>query len=78
MGWQEEIDSGAETRASISRRGGLTRARVTQLMKLLDLPEAVRGEMLSSPESYRDWTIRRALEEATGVAPRGRLDSSST
>jgi len=68
MSWQEEIDSGDETRASISRREELTRARVTQLMKLLELPEAVRQAMISSPESYRDWTIRRALTETMAKA----------
>ncbi len=68
MSWQEEIDSGDETRASISRREELTRARVTQLMKLLELPNEVRQAMLSSPENYRDWTIRRALTETMAKA----------
>ena len=66
--WQEEIDSGSCTRASIARRENLTRARVTQLMKLLELPDAIKDAMLKDPEGYRDWTIRDALKMVKGKA----------
>lgn len=51
--WAEEIDAGVVARADIARREGISRARVTQLMKLLDLGNDVReaiqaGEMICS------------------------------
>ena len=42
--WQRQIDLGM-TRAEIARQEGLTRARVTQLMKLSRLPKEVRHEI---------------------------------
>ncbi len=66
--WQEEIDSGSHTLASIARRENLTRARVTQLMKLLELPDAIKDAMLKDPEGYRDWTIRDALRMVIDTA----------
>lgn len=46
MVWAAEIDTGVATRASIARREGLSRARVTQLMRLLGLEGRVRSEIL--------------------------------
>ena len=66
--WQEEVDSGRHTRAGIARRENGTRARVTQQMKLLELPDAIKDAMLKDPEGYRDWTIRDALRMVKGKA----------
>ena len=60
--WAAEIAGGA-TRADIARREGITRARVTQLMKLLDLPAAVRGRLAADGPNTVGWSIRRALRE---------------
>ena len=62
--WAAEIDAGA-TRASIARREGLTRARITQLMKLLALPSRVRAELAG--DTGAQWSIRRALRELEEV-----------
>jgi ParB-like chromosome segregation protein Spo0J len=46
MAWAAEIGAGVATRASIARREGLSRARVTQLMRLLGLEGRLRTEIL--------------------------------
>lgn len=63
--WQAEIESGGITRADISRREGLSRARVTQVMALLDLPDDVQQRLLDGEEQ---WSIRQALRVAGGGA----------
>ena len=62
MAWQVEIEAGEVTRADIARREGLTRARVTQVMSLVKLPDEVKGMLLDG--EGEDWSIRRALREA--------------
>ena len=42
LDWQSLIEQESISRAEISRREGLSRARVTQLMRLLKLPEEVQ------------------------------------
>lgn len=58
--WQAEIEAGGITKADIARREGLSRARVTQVMALLDLPDDVQQRLLDGEEQ---WSIRRALRE---------------
>ena len=46
--WQEEIESGV-SRASIGRREGLSRARMTQLMRLTLVPLEIRTRIFVDP-----------------------------
>lgn len=64
MAWQEEIESGEMNRARIARRERITRARVTQVMALLDLPHEVRDRLLAEDEEMRGMSIREALRTA--------------
>ena len=66
MAWQQEIDSGGMNQARIARRERVTRARVTQVMALLDLPKDVRDRLLAEDEQVRGMSIREALRTATG------------
>lgn len=61
MGWQAEIDARGIRQADIARRERITRARVTQIMSLLDLPESLRADLLSGHHGSDLWSIRRAL-----------------
>lgn len=61
LSWKEEITAGLATRASIARREGITRARVTQVMSLLRLPLPVQQMLRDDHAEIRDWSIRRAL-----------------
>ena len=61
MRWQREIEEGGIRRADIARRERLTRARVTQVMSLLDLPDEVKEELLAIDRGRPDWSVREAL-----------------
>jgi hypothetical protein len=63
LGWQKLIEQESISRAEISRREGLSRARVTQLMSLLRLPEEVQRGLLVGAPKYVGWTVRRGLRE---------------
>jgi hypothetical protein len=63
MAWAVEMESSGIRRADIARREGITRARVTQVMSLLKLPEDVRVSVLAGGEPR---TIRGALEVVAG------------
>jgi hypothetical protein len=63
LGWQKLIEQESISRAEISRREGLSRARVTQLMRLLKLSEKVQQGLLGSAPEYAGWTVRRGLGE---------------
>ena len=52
MKWQEDIESTGITRADIARREGLSRARGTQIISLLDLPEEMRASLLAMDRCY--------------------------
>ena len=68
MHWQKDIDDGSK-RADIARREGLTRARVTQLMRLLALPRKLQRKILDSDADVAGWTIRYAIQLATEGGP---------
>lgn len=63
--WQAEIGGGDISRADIARREGVTRARVTQVLKLLDLDADVQEALLDGEVV---WSINRALREV-GARP---------
>ena len=63
LDWQKLIEQESITQAEISRREGLSRARVTQLMSLLKLPEKVQQGLLAGASEYVGWTVRRGLGE---------------
>ena len=64
LDWQKLIEQESISRAEISRREGLSRARVTQLMSLLKLPEKVQQGLLAGALEYAGWTVRRGLRDS--------------
>jgi hypothetical protein len=64
LDWQKLIEQQSISRAEISRREGFSRARVTQLMRLLKLPEKVQQGLLAGAPEYAGWTVRRGLGKA--------------
>ncbi|MCP5069240.1 MAG: hypothetical protein GY946_21970 [bacterium] len=62
--WETELREGSVRRADLARRHGWSRARITQLMTLLDLPDDVRRGLLEGASEFRGWSIRRALTAA--------------
>ena len=61
--WQGFLESGAAaSQADIARRGGITRARVTQIMGMLRLAPEIQQHVLSMPAAVRRPAItERAL-----------------
>ena len=60
--WQQEMDSNpAMTKAKIATREGLSRARVTQIMNLLELPEGIQAFLRdpSAPVQIQAFSERR-------------------
>ena len=68
MAWQREIEEHGLKRADIARREGITRARVTQIMSLLQLPPEVKDRLLAGTTDTAGMTVRAAL--AMVVKPR--------
>ena len=67
--WAVDLAGGLK-KSEIARREGLTRARVTQLMKLVNLPDEVKTGVKAGDGSFAGWSIRQAIELAAqgGVA----------
>ena len=63
LDWQKLIEQESISRAEISRREGLSRARINQLMSLLKLPEEVQQGLLAGASEYAGWTVRRGLRD---------------
>jgi hypothetical protein len=61
--WQRQLDSGeVRNRAEIARREGITRARVTQVIGLLELAPEIQERILSLPVTHhRSLVTERAL-----------------
>ena len=52
--FQELLEAGVvNNRAEIALRYGLSRARVTQIMKLLELPESAQEYVMALPDAER-------------------------
>ena len=66
MAWQRDIEEKGMRRSEIARRERYTRARVTQIMKLVELPEDVKGMILVGDEAVAGWTVRKGIEVAAG------------
>jgi hypothetical protein len=64
IGWQDVIHKKGLRRADIARRERCTRARVSQVMTLLDLPADMQQDLLANVPFTRSWSIRHALELA--------------
>ena len=62
MEWQKVIEAEGIDRAEIARRNGYTRARVTQLMSLLRLPDDLKTKLLAEDADLAGWSIRRAIQ----------------
>ena len=76
--WQGLLESGeARNQAEISRREGVTRARVTQVMGLLSLAPEIQRHILSMPDAVRRPAItERALRPIARLEDRRKQSSA--
>ena len=74
---QELLDTGVvNSRADLARRRGLSRARVTQMLSILELPQAVLAHLSGLPPPEQAKYTERRLRAITGLAdPLSRLSA---
>jgi hypothetical protein len=71
LGWKKELaEKSALTKARIAAREGLSRARVTQIMNLLALPDSMQSTLVNPPEplniyDFSERRLRLILTEKT-------------
>jgi hypothetical protein len=72
--WREPLDSGqVANRAEIARREGVTRTRVTQVLRLLRLTPQIREHILSMPGAVRRAAVtEHALRPIAQIGDRKR------
>ncbi len=74
LAWQRELDVGeVDSRAALARREGLSRARVTQVMKLLDLVPEVQAVVLGDRGAEVALSVRE-LRDLALVEPEGQAN----
>ena len=67
--FQRLLDAGVvNTRAEIAGRYAISRARVTQIMSLLRLPEEARNHLLSLPADVRECYSERSLRHVVSLS----------
>ena len=64
MAWQRDIEEQGMRRSEIARREGYTRARVTQIMGLVKLPDEVKSLLLAGDDQVAAMTIREAMRRS--------------
>lgn len=70
--WDRQLREGSfANRAAIARAHGLTRARITQILNLLRLPEPVRAGLLGRLAMRRPVPSERALRPLLHASPGG-------
>jgi len=66
--FQELLEVGAvNNRAEIARRSGLSRARVTQVMNLLNLPDEIQEHVVALPPQEQRFYSGRRLRKFLGL-----------
>ncbi len=74
--WRRQLDAGeVPNQASIARREGITRARVTQVLALLRLPSDIRRRVMalrdgSSPAGLSERALRKIVPGLRQTIPR--------
>ncbi len=67
--FQELLETGVvNNRAGIARQYGLSRARITQVMKLLDLPEKIQEHVVSLLSEGQHLCSGRRLRDVATLA----------
>jgi hypothetical protein len=59
--WNERLAAGGVTRADLAREHGVSRARVTQVLKLLGLHPGIRAYVAAYPEMASEYRLRPLL-----------------
>ncbi len=72
--WRTVMDAHGESRADLARRTGVSRARVTQVLKILDLDPAVLAYLDRNPDPRITERALRALANCSPDDQRRHID----
>jgi hypothetical protein len=66
--FQKQLEVGSVNKAELARRNGMSRARVTQIMNLLNLESRIKEEILNMPQSEQRYFTERKLRKIAGLS----------
>jgi len=64
---QQQLENGLVNKAELARRHGISRARVTQIMNLLNLESRIKEEILNMSQPEQRYFTERKLREIAGL-----------
>ncbi|MBN1471301.1 MAG: hypothetical protein JW925_05945 [Syntrophaceae bacterium] len=62
------METGSFNKAELARRYGVSRARVTQIMNLLNLESKIKEEILNMSQSEQRYFTERKLRKIAGLS----------
>ena len=66
--FQQQLEAGSVNKAELARRHGMSRARVTQIMNLLNLESGIKEEILNMSQSEQRYFTERKLRKIAGIS----------
>ncbi len=66
--FQNQLEAGSVNKAELARRYGISRARVTQIMNLLNLESGIKEEILNMSQSEQRYFTERKLRKIAGLS----------
>ena len=66
--FQNQLRAGSVNKAELARRYGISRARVTQIMNLLNLESRIKEEILNMSQSEQRYFTERKLRKIAGLS----------
>jgi len=63
--FEKQLEAGSVNKAELARRHGMSRARVTQIMNLLNLESRIKEEILNMPDREQ-WYFTESFEKSPG------------
>ena len=66
--FQELLEAGSVNKADLARQHGMSRARVTQIMNLLNLESRIKEEILNMSQPEQQYFTERKLRKIAGIS----------
>jgi hypothetical protein len=66
--FQQQLETESVNKAELARRHGMSRARVTQIMNLLNLESRIKEEILNMSQPEQRYFTERKLRKIAGLS----------
>ncbi len=66
--FQQQLETGSVNKADLAHQRGMSRARVTQIMNLLNLESRIKEEILNMSKSEQRYFTERKLRKIAGLS----------